>query len=797
MAELLEHTPGIRRALRALARARRLNKQRVMRGVKPVIGGKKIAISTYIRRYGDPRKRAEADEDLFLDDEEIAADIEDAEDVRIAVDLLADLDEDPDDLRGWVADRARELGVLELVPWATEARRSEKSLFDVLVIQPGISKNGRRYRPEVLEEAAPRLNGARSFASDGPDHDPRKRGVKALVGWWSDAHYERGVRLPSGQVAEGIVARYHVVDPDLARLLRESLEGGKPDLITFSIVAEGQVERVVEGGRVLLDVKRIDSFESVDPVINAAAGGIAVRLVAASPEEVRWEELTADDAARLVRDGVITDADLKVARPDLCEAMTVISTTNTTNTAGGAMVRLVAAANQMEIEKTEDMGKMAEANIDEAVRNAVSEALAPTQTTALVSATIAAKYPRLPGAVRERAMEVAVARAKAERRPLTEAEVEAIISREADYAAAINPAVVKESGPTVTEMVSEAERIENHIYDILAGKSNDSLRAIYVDLTGDRSMTGKLQEGARLSESIPTTSFANLFGNALNRRMLDAYRLPDQSLWRQIATTVPVSDFRNQVRIRIGGYGNLPTVAQGAAYTALTSPGEEKVEYAPAKRGGTEDLTLEAIANDDLGFVRQMAARLGRAAAATLNEFVFDFIATNPTIYDGAALFSAGHNNLGSAALSASTLIAARKAMRSQTEPGSGKRIGIAPRFLLVPIDLEQTAWELTQTDREVGSPNNTLNFVRSFNLSVLVIDYWSDANNWFLVADPQVAPTIEIAFFNGREDPEVLVQDNPTAGSVFTNDKITYKVRHIYGGAVLDYRSFYGAIVA
>jgi len=40
-------------------------------------------------------------------------------------------------------------------------------------------------------------------------------------------------------------------------------------------------------------------------------------------------------------------------------------------------------------------------------------------------------------------------------------------------------------------------------------------------------------------------------------------------------------------------------------------------------------------------------------------------------------------------------------------------------------------------------------------------------------------------------------VQDNPTVGSLFASDKITYKIRHIYGGAVTDFRGLYKAVVA
>ncbi len=52
-------TPGRRRALKALGRRKRLNKARVKAGKKPIIGGKKVSLSTYnkIKRAGRPRKR--------------------------------------------------------------------------------------------------------------------------------------------------------------------------------------------------------------------------------------------------------------------------------------------------------------------------------------------------------------------------------------------------------------------------------------------------------------------------------------------------------------------------------------------------------------------------------------------------------------------------------------------------------------------------------------------------------------------------------------------------------------------
>ena len=45
-------TPGRRRALRALGRRKRANVSRVARGLKPILGGKKVTLATFNRKTG-------------------------------------------------------------------------------------------------------------------------------------------------------------------------------------------------------------------------------------------------------------------------------------------------------------------------------------------------------------------------------------------------------------------------------------------------------------------------------------------------------------------------------------------------------------------------------------------------------------------------------------------------------------------------------------------------------------------------------------------------------------------------
>lgn len=183
--------------------------------------------------------------------------------------------------------------------------------------------------------------------------------------------------------------------------------------------------------------------------------------------------------------------------------------------------------------------------------------------------------------------------------------------------------------------------------------------------------------------------------------------------------------------------------------------------------------------------------KMNRAAKRTLSKFVLDLLKDNPVIYDTLALFHASHGNLGAAALSAATVAAGRLTMKAQTEKNSGDKLGIGPRYLWVPDDLEETAVDLFRRNTEQNK-----NFVQSLSLQVMPVWYWTDANDWCLSADPADIPSVEVDFFSGDEEPSIFVQDSPTLGSMFSHDKLTYKIRHIYGATVTDYRGLYKGVV-
>src|SRR5260221_3137382 len=129
--------------------------------------------------------------------------------------------------------------------------------------------------------------------------------------------------------------------------------------------------------------------------------------------------------------------------------------------------------------------------------------------------------------------------------------------------------------------------------------------------------------GERATESMDTTTWAQVLGDSVTRTMLAMYAMPQLTTWRQLVNIMPFNDFRVQRLTRFGGYGTLPTVTEGAPYQPLTSPGDEEATGTLAKKGGTEDLTLEMIANEDVPAISPIPGNLAQAPARPPSEATF------------------------------------------------------------------------------------------------------------------------------------------------------------------------------
>lgn len=663
----------------------------------------------------------------------------------------------------------------------------------IRVIKAGLSGNKNYYPDAVLREATPLFNGVRVFVKSDDEHlKGQGKDFRNLIGRITRPVFVEGKGTDNGQI-EAVFDVLQSAGDVPVKMLEAYKRGMADDLFGFSIDADGKATK--KGGQRL--AQKITRVNSVDLIIEPGAGGQIINLIEAiNPENEADMKLRERmiEAVKSANQGSLP-AGLDIDNDDVLEAAyreALSKYNHSDDDAGrkdagkaehGGEGKTAASASGVSKDDLDASIRMVEARAY--VRVAIAESNLPDVTKAKLKKQFN------------------------DTQRFTEAQVDDAITAERDYLSKFTesgkvniPGFVDVKGGTE----DRSDKIKTMLDDFFSDKKDRpmSFKECYIEVTGDHRVTGHMKDcnPARLREAmgdspfreaLDSTSFANVLGDAVTRRMVADYNAQSQyDVWRELATVVPVSDFRTQQRTRFGGYGDLPAVAQSAAYAALTSPSDEAASYAVTKRGGTESVTVEMIKNDDVGSIQRIPIKLSRAAKRTLGKFVLDFIRTNPTIYDTVALFHATHGNLGAAALDATTLSAARLAMLKQTEAGSLDRLGIGPKNLWVPADLEETGVNLFNRNTE-----NDKSFVQTLSLQVIPVWYWTDLNDWALSADKMDIPTIEIGFLDGNEEPELFVQDNPTQGSLFSNDQIKYKIRHIYGGNAVEFRGLYKAVVA
>jgi len=181
-------------------------------------------------------------------------------------------------------------------------------------------------------------------------------------------------------------------------------------------------------------------------------------------------------------------------------------------------------------------------------------------------------------------------------------------------------------------------------------------------------------------------------------------------------------------------------------------------------------------------------------------------------IYDTTALGTAGHGNLTALAISETNLKLMRKKMVLQKDLDARESHRVFPVNLLVGPSVYDLAYPLIYSDKKpilnstdtnvaagtartgtIENQNNPNILRGDYGLQLHEIPFYEtgDADAYTLVADPNVAEMIVVGFLNGKEAPEMFVQDLDRVGSFFDRDRITLKLRHVYKAVVSDFRGF------
>jgi len=274
-----------------------------------------------------------------------------------------------------------------------------------------------------------------------------------------------------------------------------------------------------------------------------------------------------------------------------------------------------------------------------------------------------------------------------------------------------------------------------------------------------------------LQAAFSTASLPGILSNIANKMLLEGYNYIEDA-WRRVCRIASVNDFKEHSRYRMTGAFKFEQVGPDGELKHGKLD-EQKYGQKADTHGIMFALTRQMIINDDMGAFTDIPRQIGMGAAESIADAVWGLLLSNPVQADGKAFFSTDHANYAEGtdtALTVDGLTAAEVMFGEQTKPG-GRPLGIPASILLVPTALKVPAELLMKslllnetTTANKGKPSANPH-VGKFDVASSV--YLANASfagasakAWYLFADPNRLPTIEIAFLNGVDRPTVEKTD-------------------------------------
>lgn len=375
---------------------------------------------------------------------------------------------------------------------------------------------------------------------------------------------------------------------------------------------------------------------------------------------------------------------------------------------------------------------------------------------------------------------------------------------------------VRGATPQAVQMITPMDRVQSAWNWMLGARdevtpppSMRSVRDLYLAITGDFDFHGRFNpEWAQLAAAT-TTTLAGMTVNALNKVIMLHYDNMLTYRWYEPITHVAPHDgtTQNVQLITMDGLANLPTVSEGQAYTEA-SVGDAKEALSFSKKGVYVGITLEAIRRSDIQRLQALPRQLVQAAIRTRSAAVSLIFTqasgTGPTLADDTTvLFHSNHGNVSTTAFSGTAWAAARSRIWEQNIPGTSKPLGLWPQYVLVPIELYDSALiEFGYGDGDVGrlgaSFGQTVNPYAQDRQGdprpvPIPVPDWTDATDWAYIVDPRLHPVIHMAYANAPQGgvhamPEIFEVASETSGLMFSNDTLPVKIRDWFGVQVSTY---------
>lgn len=283
-----------------------------------------------------------------------------------------------------------------------------------------------------------------------------------------------------------------------------------------------------------------------------------------------------------------------------------------------------------------------------------------------------------------------------------------------------------------------------------------------------------------------TSTFPAIMANLANKSVMTGFNEAETTyqIWAGKGSN---RDFKEAARVALSEAGNLELVPEGGQFQQ-DFLGEASARTKVATYGKLFSLTRQAIINDDLGLFSKIATKYGSAAKRLVNKMVYAQLTGNVKMQDNIALFDTKHGNVAGTgeALSVKAIAKAITAMRRQKGITGEATLNITPKYLVVPPELEVTAYQIVNSTAAVDGVNSGVVNPYKGRFVVVADAELTDPDAWYLVADATQHDTIEVTYLNGVETPRLETRQG------FDVDGIEYKVAFDCGVSALDFRGVY-----
>jgi hypothetical protein len=277
--------------------------------------------------------------------------------------------------------------------------------------------------------------------------------------------------------------------------------------------------------------------------------------------------------------------------------------------------------------------------------------------------------------------------------------------------------------------------------------------------------------------------------SAVSGKFLLAGFMSVERTWRNICAVRNVADFKTVTSYRLIGKEQYEPVAPGGRLKHGTL-GEETFTNKADTFGLLLSIDRRDMINDDVGAITTVPRKLGRGSGLKINDLFWTVFLANTALFPTDKSLK-NYLNGAESALGIDGLTAAEAAFLDMVD-ADGKPTGIMPQILLAPTALSAMGTQLFKS-LEIRDTTDDVRYpvanphAGKFRVEIsryLANSHYTghSATAWYLLADPNDLPVIEVAFLDGKEAPTI-----ETAQADFDVLGIQMRAYHDFGVALQD----------